>query len=126
MNYEFKGTPGPWGISVISKNMLSSDKESTHTSVHIEGNGLALGSTLGINYKDGSKTPWSIEDHALPNACLMAAAPCLLEALNAFLDFPEVDLKEWADGDGNVTITLQPCHIKQALDSIHKALNINQ
>lgn len=91
MNYEFKGTPGPWNVSYTNVDMETvSPFDETLTDVHCSATisgaqDLALGSTLGINTNVGNF--WVKKDVAIPNAYLISASPDLLQvAINAIND----------------------------------------
>lgn len=144
MNYEFKGTPGPWrwevnekhkdinicgGKPLYDQTVLSFDRWGMHSAEPCFNNGNgelteAHHYTIAVKGREHHKDWFKGVDH--PDAHLIASAPCLLEALKSLMDYPEEDLKEWANGTQNIVCSFQPCHIKQALDAIHKALNINQ
>jgi hypothetical protein len=116
MNYEFKGTPGPWRVAT---------KEDNHT-VGILDNGLPYNQVMAGNggYTCGGFNVCGILNQE--DALLLASSPDLLQALIAMVDFPDEFMKEWEFGEKCITVTYQPFHIHQAMEAIRKALNINQ
>jgi hypothetical protein len=77
---EFKGTPGPWGISVDSTNIIKQFDFLGESNV-------IIGSASG--YKGSAFFP--TDEEAMHNARLIASAPELLEILNGIVVLCELN-----------------------------------
>lgn len=109
MNYEFKGTPGPWRLATISDNQFlghTADGK-PYTGVigglgHYDHNGRGFNITAIMSEED---------------AHLIAAAPCLLQAAIRLISLSENDGGHLKSGNGSH-------YLNDLKLAIHKALNI--
>lgn len=104
MDSKTQHTPGPWRASDFQPYLFGA------------ANGLGI-DPLGFVYGPSCGEQSEYGRRSLANARLVAAAPELLEALNAFLRAPSIG----SEGPGSSTIVVQEFNLRAARAAVAKA-----